>query len=135
MALEADDPVKSQLLRKARQQREALEDEVEVVSDRTEKILTNALVIGAALALTYFAVRQFSGSKSKKNKSRKTAQQPGSQTASDTNTEDEPSSAHNMLTHMGTVLASQAVAFLLAIAKEKLTEYLKSQGEKADEHS
>ena len=50
----------------AKKHRDALNDDVQAVSDRTQKIITNALIIGGALALTYVLVRQLSWGKSKK---------------------------------------------------------------------
>jgi len=65
-AMETDDLVKSQLLQKAAQQRQEIESEMHEITDRTEKVLTNALIIGGALALTYFLVRGFSAKKKRK---------------------------------------------------------------------
>jgi len=48
------------LLQKSARHREQLEDEVKLISERTEKIIINALVIGGALAATYFLVSRFS---------------------------------------------------------------------------
>lgn len=43
---------------------------------------------------------------------------------------------NNILTQVGTVLATQATVFLLSLAKEKLTAYLRdSANAKTDEHS
>ena len=66
--MDTDDPVKGKLLRKSEHHREQLQDDVKLISEKTEKIITNALVIGAALAATYVLISAFSGSKSKKKK-------------------------------------------------------------------
>ena len=132
MAQETDDPVKSQLLSKALHQREELEDEVKYISERTEKIVTTALIVGGALALTYFLMSQFSGSKSRKSKSKKTK---AASAAADVEEEVEEPSEPNVMAQIGTALATQATAFLLSIAKEKLSEYLQAQQKKKDEHS
>ncbi len=130
--LESDDPVKNQLIKKSAHHREELEEELKLVSERTEKILTNALIIGGALAVTYFVFRQFSGSKSKaktKNKKSKVVQ-------SNENGEEEmalpDSPLQGIASQIGTALASQATVFLLGLAKEKLAEYLQSQAEKKE---
>src|SRR5690349_13225324 len=68
--LESND-LKSELLKKSAMHRQGLEDEVKLISDRTEKVLTNALIIGGTLAATYFLVRAFSGSSKSKRKSKK----------------------------------------------------------------
>ena len=57
--LGTDDPIKSQLLKKSAQHREELEHDVQLISDRTQRVITNALVIGGALALTYFVVHRY----------------------------------------------------------------------------
>lgn len=137
--LETDDPMKSQLLEKASRRKEGLEEDVKILSEKTEKMLINALVIGGALALTYFAVRSFSGSKKKsKRKVKKVIQQVHTKPVDEETdeVETESSGVSSMLSKVGTTLATQASVFLLAMAKDKLMEYLQSQAEKkADEHS
>ena len=128
--LESDDP-KSELLKKSARHRQQLESDVALISARTEKVLTNALIIGGSLAFTYFLVRQFSGSKKKKKVSVrprkvKIVQQDDTAGAS----EEQVSSSPGILTQVGTALAGQASAILLSLAKEKLMEFLQSQAEK-----
>lgn len=135
--LESDDP-KSRLLKKSILQRNALGEEAKLISERTEKVITNALIIGGALAATYFVISQFSGgSKKKKRKTRKikvvAAAAPPQHLAED----EEEIQPHipGVVTQIGTALASQATAFLLTLAKEKLTEYLERQMQKkTDDH-
>ena len=62
MNLETDNPEKGQLLQRSEHHRELLEEEVKLITERSEKIITNALIIGGALALTYLLVSSFSGS-------------------------------------------------------------------------
>lgn len=137
MKREIDDPIKSSLLKKSEQYREELEEEAKVLSDRTEKIITNALIVGGSLALTYFLYRQFSGG-SKKNKVRSKAKK--AKTTDDiTDVEEEEvedSGPSKIISQIGTALVSQASVFLLSIAKEKLSEYLQAQAQKkSNEHS
>jgi len=66
---ETDNPEKGQLLRRSEHHRELLEEEMKAITEKSEKIITNALIIGGALALTYFVVSSLSGS-SKKEKAR-----------------------------------------------------------------
>jgi hypothetical protein len=131
--LDKDDPIKSQLLRKSEQHREDLEQDVRMVTERTQKVVTNALIIGGALALTYFMVRQFSGStKKRKSKTRKIKVVSA---AADTLPETESvevGGVPGFVSQIGTALASQASVFLLSLAKEKLGEYLESQAEKKE---
>lgn len=142
--LESND-LKSELLRKSAKHREDLEGDVRLISEKTQKIVTNALIIGGSLALAYVLVRQFSGTSKKKKKSKQAAVQvikaapvKAVAEADDDDDDEEDTSvgtSMNVLSQVGTQLASQASAMLLALAKEKLTEYLASMSEKkADEH-
>lgn len=136
--LGTDDPIKGQLLKKSARHREQLEEEVKVITERTEKMLTTAVIIGGALAVTYLLVRQFSGSKSKKKSKAakiKLVQARDSETAPAVAEEPE---APGIISQIGTALVSQATVLLLQIAKEKLGEYLQSQASKktaGNEHS
>ena len=125
---ESIDP-KEALLRKSAMHRHELEEEVKVISERTERIITNALIIGGTLAVAYFLVRQFSGSspKKKSNEQREIA----TLAKSDVNDSAEVNATPGIVSQIGTALASHATVFLLTIAKEKLSEYLKSQLEKS----
>lgn len=137
MSPETDNSEKGQLLKKSAHHRELLEEEVKMISERSEKILTRALMIGGTLALTYFLVSSLSGeSKKVKSKSRKKVKRGESETEADTfSTEDEeePREA-GIVSQIGAVLLAQATGFLLSIAREKLVEFLESQGIKK-EHS
>lgn len=134
--LEADDPIKGKLLEKTSRHRDELEDEVNLLSERTEKIVTNALIIGGALALTYFMVRQFSRSKGKKKKKIvvKPVKTVAAADTAEVEEEEEESTNPlvNSITQIGTAVASQATMFLLEMAKEKLGEYLQSQSQKKE---
>jgi FtsZ-interacting cell division protein ZipA len=135
-AMETDDLVKSQLLQKAAQQREEIESEMHEITDRTEKVLTNALIIGGALALTYFLVRGFSAKK--KRKARKSKAKVKATEVDDAEEAEvyEESGPARILSQIGTAVASQATMILLDLAKEKLMEYLQAQAQKkADENS
>jgi hypothetical protein len=136
--LGTDDPVKGQLLKKSVRHREQLEDEVKLISERTEKIITNAVIIGGALAVTYFLVRQFSGSNSKKKSKAAKIKLVQSKESDELPVAAEEMEAPGIITQIGTALASQATVFLLQIAKEKLGEYLQAQAAKksaGNEHS
>lgn len=126
-----DDPVKGQLLRKSALHREQLEEDVKLISESTEKILINALIVGSALAATYFLVSSFSGSKSKKKKSKaaKIKLIQGGEKEETSYVPAEPEMP-GIVSQIGTALASQATVFLLSLAKEKLVEFLQAQSEK-----
>jgi hypothetical protein len=129
--LESNDP-KSELLKKSAKHRQELEDEVKLISDKTEKILTNALIIGGALALTYFTVRQFSGSKKKKKAKAQKLKivQEGRHDPDEVEETASEYEAPGIVSQIGTAIASQATVFLLSLAKEKLSEYLENQAQK-----
>jgi type IV secretory pathway VirB10-like protein len=128
--LESND-FKRDLVKKSEKHREELQNEVRLVSEKTEKIITNALVIGGALAVTYFLLSQFSGGKSKpKQKVRKIklikeAEDDVAEVA-------ETPAAPGVLSQIGTALASQASVILLDLAKEKLGEYMASRQSNKD---
>lgn len=129
---EADD-LRSQLLRKSVEQRKEIEGDVKFISEETQRIITNALVIGGSLALAYFLVRQLSGS-SKKKKSKhqpQTVKLVQGQNPEVVAVEEE--SSPGILGTVGAAIATQASVFLLNLAKEKLMEYLQSVTEKKTE--
>lgn len=123
--LDTDDPIKSELLMKTARHRQDLEEETRSMAQRTEQIITNAIVIGGALALTYLLYSQLSGSKKKKVKKKKEVEDDDDEVE-----ETSASSAGNILSQVGTALVSQGGVLLLALAKEKLTEYLRAQADK-----
>ncbi len=133
---ETDDPIKSRLLRKASQQQDELKQEVQEITERTEKVLTNALIIGGALALTYLVVRGFSGSKKSKRKVKKVVKQVNPGQEAESGFEQEPSVASTLLSQVGSAIATQATVLLLDLAKGKLAAYLQAQAQKkADDPS
>lgn len=134
--LESDDPTKGQLLEKSRRHRQQLEEDTRLISERTEKIITNAIIIGSALAVTYFVLSRFSGSKEKKKKHNKAARielvhQPKNEAPVSSASHAAEPEPPGMMTQIGTALASQATMFLLQLAKEKLNEFMQAQAEKS----
>ena len=134
--LDKQGPEKKRLMNEANRHKEMLAEDVRLVSERTEKIVTNALIVGGTLAIAYLIVRQLSGGKSKKRKKtnaiRLVAQAPKEST---TTTEPETENDDNsILNQIGNKIASEASVFLLNLAKEKLSEYLQSRKEKPNEN-
>ena len=125
--LDSEDPVKGQLLRKSAHHREQLEEDVKLISERTEKILTNALIIGGALAATYFIVSRFSKSKTKKSRLKKVRLVKEEDTADQVVVEAAGPETPGVISQIGNALASQASVLLLTFAKEKLDEFMQSQ--------
>ncbi|MFZ5999867.1 MAG: hypothetical protein ACOYW3_05110 [Bacteroidota bacterium] len=131
--LETQDPEKRKLVEASERHKRELEREVTDITKKTERIVTNALIIGGALALTYFAVRQLSG-KSKKKSAKKKAVQVVA--ADDDDNEEElaiASAGPSLISQIGTKIVDQATLMLLDIAREKLAEYL--QNRKSNEPS
>ena len=120
--------MKIELLRRSAKHREELEKEVELISERTQNVITNALIIGGTLAAAYLMARVISGSSKSKTKTSKASLMPAA-VASERVVEEEPSSP-GIMSQIGSALASQATMFLLGLAKEKLSEYLQSPPEK-----
>src|SRR3982751_6363883 len=71
--LEGQDPDKKRLIETSERHRRALEKEVSELGAKTEKMVTNALIIGGSLALTYFVVSSLSSGKKKKKRKSKVA--------------------------------------------------------------
>jgi hypothetical protein len=131
--LESNDP-KLELLKKSAKHRQDLEDEVRLISAKTERIITNALIIGGTLAAAYVLVRQFSGpSKKRKVKSQKLKVVHAA--PAEAAEVEEESFAPGIMSQVGQAIASQATVFLLGLAKEKLSEFLQGQFEKKEEQS
>lgn len=127
--MESNDP-KNLLSIKSAKHKQHLEDEVKLISANTEKIITNTLIIGGSLAITYFVVRQISGyNKKKKSKSKK------AKLTRESDAEVEPSSSQDdsspgIVSQIGSALAAQATVFLLDLAKDKLAEFVKTHFDK-----
>jgi len=118
------DEIKMELLRRSARHREDLENEVRLLSARTEKVLTNALIIGGTLAASYFIVRQLTGGKKTAKSGKKSFNILPAKASSEV--EEVEDDSPGIMSQIGTALASQATVFLLGLAKEKLAEYLDS---------
>jgi hypothetical protein len=129
MELLESDEERGKLLRQSARHREALEGEVRLISANTEKIITNALIIGGSLALSYYLVRQLSGGKRKKHKGkakRIKVVHAESPEVVEVERAESTGGEPGILGQVGAALVSQASIFLLNLAKEKLMEYLDS---------
>lgn len=130
--LESQDPQKQKLIETSDRHKRALEKELHDLTRKSERMITNALIIGGSLALTYFIVSSLSGRKKKrKNKLAKT--QAASLDSTD-EVEVEHDQSPSLASKIGTRVMDQATFLILEIAKEKLFEYLESR-KKADENS
>ena len=126
--LETQDPEKRKLIETSDRHKRELEKEVKAISDRTEQTVKNALVIGGALALTYFTISQLTKTKTRRKKAK-------SKEADEEEVEfvSEPS-APSLISQIGDKVISQGTIILLDIAKDMLAEYLESR-KKKDENS
>jgi len=133
--LESQDPEKKKLIETSDRHKRALEKEVNELTEKTERVLTNALIIGGSLALTYFVISSFSGGKrkrkKKKNKDSKAVIPEGTEGVEEIPDEIETPS---LIGQIGTKVLNHATGLLLDIAKEKLFEYLESR-KKGNENS
>jgi hypothetical protein len=127
--LESQDPEKKRLIEASERHKRALEKEVTDLSNRTEKVLTNALIIGGVLALSYFVVRQLSSpSKPKKHKKgKKVTAVAVPVSTTDDEEEGEESGSPSLLANIGSKVMNQATVILVDIARQKLMEYLESR--------
>jgi hypothetical protein len=137
--LETNDP-KSVLLKKSAKHRQGIEDEIKVLSENTQKMVTNALIIGGTLALTYLLVSQYS--KSKKSKAKAKGKKIKLIKENEANVEEAElvdDSEDSVISRIGSAIAAQATVFLLGLAKDKLSAYLKTNfnkdAETTNEHS
>lgn len=119
--LETQSPERKKLIETSERHKKELEKEMKGVSDKTEKAITNALIIGGSLALTYFVVSQLT--KSKKTKVKRVKAKTTS-LQDDEEMEVESHSVPSLVSQISEKLISQASIILLDLAKEKLSEYL-----------
>ncbi|SRR5258708_27390641 len=125
--LETQDPEKRKLIETSHRHRQEMGRELKDISDKGEKVLKNALMIGGALALTYLIVSQLSSSKTKKKKTKKVID--GDDEIMDEAENESPS----LLSKMGDRVLNVATVFLLDLAKETLSDYLKNRKSKDED--
>jgi hypothetical protein len=126
--LESQDPLKKKLVESSERHKRELAREVKEISEKTERAMKNALIIGGSLALAYLVVSQISSS-TKKKKKNKLGKIPKLKIAKIENEEVEENEdvEPNLISKIGTQVMNQATALLLEVAKEKLIEFLASK--------
>lgn len=124
--LENSDEEKIMLVNRVNEKKFELEEEAKGLAKKGDKILLNALVIGGTLALTYFIIRNIS-----KGSEKQTAKEEKIGSEHSNHKENNQAS---LISEIGSRVAEGATLFLLNLAKDKLTEYLKSR-QKENEHS
>ena len=120
--LENQNPERRKLMEASDRYKHELENDINEISVKTEKAITNALVIGGILALTYLMVSQLTNN-DKKPKKRKGSANKDQAEEIEIKEPEEPS----LLSQLGTKLVDQATILLLDLAKEKLAEYIQSK--------
>jgi len=128
--LETQDPEKKRLIETADRHKKEIQQEVKAMSDKTEQVVKNALIIGGTLAVTYLLVSQLGSIKKKRNKARaKTNIQNSEPDHEPVQTYSPPS----LFSQIGDRLVSQATLMLLDIAKDKLSDYLSNRKQKHED--
>ncbi|MCE7863808.1 MAG: hypothetical protein DYG99_09735 [Bacteroidetes bacterium CHB5] len=127
--LETQDPEKKKLIEASDRHKKELLREVKDMSDKTEQVVKNALIIGGTLAVTYLLVSQVRSSKKKKAKVKAKGVQNSEPDLEPTPVYSPPS----FLSQLGDRLVNQATLLLLDVAKEKLSEYLSNRKQKHED--
>lgn len=131
--LETQDPEKKKLIEASDRHKRAMEKELTDLTQKTDRVIKNALIIGGSLALTFLVISALSKKRKKKKKklALEAAAQPGvTPEAAEEEEEDGPS----VLGTVGTQLLNQASVILLDVARQKLKEYLATRNT-SNEHS
>lgn len=117
---------KKDLERASEEHKHAFEEELSEALDKGKRIATSALVIGGGFALSYYLIRKMTGGSTKKIK--KIKGKGSQQDVKEVVINRKPS----VFSTVGNVVLTEIAVFLLAIAKEKLIEYLENQREDAN---
>lgn len=133
--LETQDPEKKRLIETSDRHKRAMEKELQDLTQKTDKVLKNALIIGGSLALTFLVITALSKRRKKKKKKRAAieAAQAGL-TPGGPEAEEEDDDGPSVLGQVGNQLLNQASVILLDIARQKLKEYLATRNA-PDDHS
>jgi len=125
--LETQDPEKKRLIETSERHKHELQKEVKAMSDKTEQIVKNALIIGGTLAITYLIVSQLGGGSSKKNNKKAKSKIEREENEEVLENNQGSYSPPSFLSQLGDRVVSQATLVLLDIAKDKLAEYLSNR--------
>jgi len=134
---EPNDQKKLDLLNRSSIHRQGVEDEVKQISERTQDILTKALIVGGTVAITYLIARKISKRNTKKKgRGKKIKAAVAPIVHEEAQHGEEESESPGFFGKIGSALLTQAGIFLLGIAKEKVSQYLHSPaGQKAENHN
>lgn len=122
--LETQDPDKKRLIETSDRHKRAMEKEIGDLTQKTDRVLKNVLMIGGSLVVTFFVISALS--KKRKKKKKKIAQAEAAKTGEgiDPFVEQEVDDGPSVLGQVGTQLLNQASLMVLDIARQKLSEYL-----------
>jgi hypothetical protein len=121
--LETQDPDKKKLIEASDRHKRAMEKELSDLTQKTDRVLKNALIIGGSLALTFLVISALSRKRKKKKK--KLALEASAQAGITPDaTEEEEDDGPSILGTVGTQLLNQASVILLDLARQKLKEYM-----------
>ncbi len=123
--LETNDD-KDLLIQQTEKYKKQLNEEFRSIKQNTEKVVTNAVIIGGTLAVTYVVARMFFRSSSKR-KARKKFKALNAEVEETAGVSLQKDSEPGVVSKIGSALAAQATVFLLSLAKDKLAAYLQSQ--------
>ena len=132
--LETQDPDKKRLIETSDRHKRAMEKEISDLTEKTDRMLKNALIIGGSLVVTYFVISALSKKRKKKKKKIALAEAAKTGEGIDPVVEEEVDDGPSVLGQVGTQLLNQASLLVLDIARQKLSEYLATRN-KPDEHS
>ncbi|MEJ7643182.1 MAG: hypothetical protein WKF87_01180 [Chryseolinea sp.] len=133
---EPNDQKKLDLLNRSSIHRQGVEDEVKQISERTQDILTKALIVGGAVAITYLIARKISKRNTKKKgRGKKIKNAPESILHEEEHHAEEGSESPGAFGKIGSALLTQATIFLLGLAKQKVSQYLHSPAEQKAENN
>lgn len=123
---------KDLLVKQTEKYKQQLNDEFNSITKNTEKIITNVLIIGGTLAVTYVVARMFFKS-GPKQKARKKIKALNADVESSLGASVQKDSEPGVVSAIGSALAAQATVFLLNLAKDKLSAYMQTHFEKEAE--
>ncbi len=132
--LETQDPERKRLLETSDRHKRAMEKELSEITQKTDRVLKNALIIGGSLALTFLIVSSLA--KRRKKKKKKLALEAAAQAGlpAEGIEEEEEDHASSFIGQMGNQLLNQATVILLDLARQKLKEYMATR-QTPDDHS
>lgn len=119
-AFETDDTERRKLMEVSEHHKSEIKREIGSLTDNTKQLVANALLIGGALTLAYFAFAHLRADKEKKKKSK-------NDEGRDARVDLPAASPPSLFSQVGDAVIAQATLFLLDLAKEKLSDYLQKR--------